>query len=686
MNFKRFFRLTLTSKLILMALAITLIFCLGLAGLYQEVRSSSFKERELKVQHQTETAWSVLENYVAMEQSGQLSRSDAQQQAMAAIKKIRYGKSGYFWINDMQPKMIMHPIKPALDGKDLSGSADPTGKRLFVEFVNVSRKQGGGFVNYLWPKPGFSDPVEKISYVKRLAAWDWIVGTGLYVDDVEATLGSIRTTNLITILIVIIITGILVWLVTRSITGPLTKIREAIYALAKGETNIEVDCGKPVDCSKAKNCSEPNCPSYGREDICWVTAGSFSADAHCPRALKGEDCKTCELYGPNNNMQELGSALMGLANAMKLRASLARQIADGDLTQEVAIASDHDELGLALVQMHQNLKNVLCQLMQTATHIDSGAASIEGTSQSLTDGSTEQAASIEEINSSVTQMADQTRQNANNANQANTLANQAKQSAEKGNQQMDALVQAMAEINESGQNIGKIIKVIDEIAFQTNLLALNAAVEAARAGQHGKGFAVVAEEVRNLAARSAKAAQETAELIEGSVSKASNGAGLADTTAAALTEIVDGITKATDLMGEIAMASNDQAQSTDQINNGLTQIDNVGQQNTAFAEETAATSEQLASQARHLNQLLSMFTLGQEDCQHIAGGSVTRPTAKSIPITQRPSSSSTAQPPRQRPAAPAAPAAANSNWGNIQQKAEKPAPRIALDDDDFGKY
>ncbi len=682
MNFKKLLRLNLSKKIILMAMTITIIFGIALIGLYQGVRSNSLKERQFKVQHQTETAWSVLDYYAGLEKSGQLNRDDAQQQAMAAVKKLRYGKSGYFWINDMQSVVIMHPIKPALDGKDLSGLKDKNGKQIFVEFVKVCRQQGAGFVNYLWPKPGFDDPVKKISYVKRLAGWDWIVGTGLYVDDMEAALSSIRTTNLSVILLVIIVTAFLTWLVNRSISKPLLQIRKAIYQLAQGETNIQVDCGKPVDCSKAKGCSEPDCPSYGKEDICWVTAGSFAADKHCPRAQRGENCRSCELYGPKNNMQELGSALQGLANSMKLRANLARQIADGDLTKEIMVSSEHDELGNALVRMHANLKNILCQILTTAGLIDSGSSSVEGTSQSLTDGSTRQAASLEQINSSVAQMSDQTRRNAEHANQANSLANQAKGAAEKGNQQMDDLVRAMAEINQSGQSIGKIIKVIDEIAFQTNLLALNAAVEAARAGQHGKGFAVVAEEVRNLAARSAKAAQETAELIEGSVVKASNGAKLADTTAAALSEIVAGITQATDLMGEIAAASNDQAQSTDQINSGLQQIDEVGQQNSSFAHETASTAEELASQARHLNHLLAQFNLGQLPNNRLT--SVVPPSSVPKSLPRSPVAASR---PVAKAAAPAAirPTVPASAWKNIEETAEL-APRIALDDDEFGKY
>jgi methyl-accepting chemotaxis protein len=262
-----------------------------------------------------------------------------------------------------------------------------------------------------------------------------------------------------------------------------------------------------------------------------------------------------------------------------------------------------------LRQANLNLNQVMSQLNSAADQMNAGAAQVNNASQSLSQGATEQASALEEISSSLTGLGGQTKTNAANANQANQLSNQAKIAAENGNKQMQEMVAAMGEINDSSQNISKIIKVIDEIAFQTNLLALNAAVEAARAGKHGKGFAVVAEEVRNLASRSANAAKETAQLIEGSVVKVSSGSEIANLTAKALDEIVNNVSETALLINDIAESSNMQAQGISHVNRGLTQIDQVTQQNTANAEESAAAAEELSSQANELLAMLRQFKL-----------------------------------------------------------------------------
>ena len=336
------------------------------------------------------------------------------------------------------------------------------------------------------------------------------------------------------------------------------------------------------------------------------------------------------------------------------------KLANGDLTFDATPKDDADAIGNALKKTGEDLNNVITEIQMASEQIATGSGQVSDASQSLSQGASESAASLEQITSSMTEMAAQTKTNAENSGQANQLSGQARDAAEKGNVHMNDLVKAINEINESGQNISKIIKVIDEIAFQTNLLALNAAVEAARAGKHGKGFAVVAEEVRNLAARSAKAAQETAELIEGSVEKAKNGSEIAGRTSEALAEIVAGSTKVTDLVGEIAAASNEQAQGISQVNQGLTQIEQVTQTNTASAEECAAAAEELSSQALHMQNMMAKFKIKGQG------------TARALPGSQR------ALPHHEQ----------QEEVDQYPQPSVSASPNdvISLDDEEFGKY
>lgn len=275
----------------------------------------------------------------------------------------------------------------------------------------------------------------------------------------------------------------------------------------------------------------------------------------------------------------------------------------------LSISNNQRALADAMSTMSKNLNSVLSQVQETALQVSSGAVQVSNASQSLSQGATQQAASFEQISSSVTEIGSQTKANAQNASLANQLISSACSAAEDGSKQVQEMVQAMKEIQQSSKDVVKIVKVIDDIAFQTNLLALNAAVEAARAGRHGKGFAVVAEEVRNLAARSAKAAKETAEGIGGSMEKVEYGTSVASTTAKSLHKISTEVLKVNDLISEISVASSEQAEGISQISEGMRQIDSVTQQNTASAEETASAAEQLSSQASVLQSFLSKFEL-----------------------------------------------------------------------------
>jgi len=310
------------------------------------------------------------------------------------------------------------------------------------------------------------------------------------------------------------------------------------------------------------------------------------------------------ISGMNNTMEAVVGPIIESSAVL-------HEIVKGNLTvkMEGEYKGDYAKIKDSLNATIDSFNEVLNDINDAASQVASGSKQVSNMAQALSQGTTEQASSVEELTSSMDEIAAKTKQNAINANQANVFTLEAKAAAVNGNIQMIDMLTSMEQINESSINISRIIKVIDEIAFQTNILALNAAVEAARAGQQGRGFAVVAEEVRNLAARSATAAKETSELIEGSVRKVKDGTKLANETASALSKIVDGVSQAATLVGDIAIASNEQATGIAQVNRGIMQVAEVIQTNSATSEESAAASEELSSQAELLNDKIGQFKL-----------------------------------------------------------------------------
>ena len=364
--------------------------------------------------------------------------------------------------------------------------------------------------------------------------------------------------------------------------------------------------------------------------------------------------------------------------------------ARGDWTHTIKIKGNKDEMNKNLAVMFDQVNEVLQQVHNSVQQVSSGASQVAAASQSLAQGATESAASLEEITSSMTQMGSQTHQNAQNASEASHLSKDASSAANSGQTMMKQMISSMEQITKNSQDVQKVVKVIDDISFQTNLLALNAAVEAARAGAHGKGFAVVAEEVRNLAARSAKAAAETTQMIENNNRQVKDGAETAEKTAQMLDQIVTHVASTNNLINEIATASNEQAQGVSQVSQALSQIDAVTQQNSASAEETASVSSEMNSHVDKLLKVVQRFKLRNTSSPTRTTGV---PRSESMPSRSETSVSGTSnsRSTSKKTVSHIGNRDTENTWGGgtataVMSKSDEPDYDFKLDDNEFGKF
>ncbi|CAN7424010.1 methyl-accepting chemotaxis protein [Rhizobium leguminosarum] len=574
----------------LAVLAATMVFFLNYS--YSELEA----ERKAGLAQMDATALGIFDKYYKMEQAGTMTREQAQAAAKDVIGAMRYGADGYFWINDMRPTMVMHPIKPQLDGTDISQMKDPTGKFLFVEFVNKVKKDGKGFVDYLWPKPGADQPVLKYSYVAGFEPWGWVVGTGVYADDLAALYRQNAIWAALLCLLGAAATIAIAYAIVRSVTVPIARLKAAMNAIAAEEASVEIAGSDRRD-------------EIGQMAKALLVLRDSVDERSTLRGREDERQRQIE-EERRGNEASLRSASERQTQAMQALGVGLEKLAGGDLTVAIGdIGEDYAKLRGDFNAAVDALNGVIHAIAESSHVVNESASDISEATGNLSKRTEQQAAALEETAAALDEITATVKTASERANEAREMVTETRASAGKSGEIVRNAVTAMGRIEESSNRISQIISVIDEIAFQTNLLALNAGVEAARAGEAGRGFAVVAQEVRELAQRSANAAKEIKALISRSAAEVEGGVALVRSTGDALLEIEALVNRVNDHVVSIATAAREQSTGLNEINSSVNHMDQMTQQNAAMVEETTAASRTLADESTQLKTLLANFRL-----------------------------------------------------------------------------
>ena len=541
----RRFRMTVGRKIYAL-IGLSFIGLLGIAFLdSRELASSLKQQKQIELKHLAELALGMVKEEHAASQKGDIAVADAQKRAMTRVAALRYGNNDYFWINDMQPRMVMHPMKPELNGSDLSANKDPNGKALFVDFVNVVRKDGAGFVPYEWPKPGFERPQPKLSYVVGFAPWNWVIGTGVYIDDLDAQTWASTQRSLIAAGLVLLLALAVSVFVARGITRPLQRMTGAMKDLAGGKLDVEV-------------------PGIGRRDEVGEMADAvevFKNNASARRELEAEQKET------------EGRAV-------------ARRKADMD-------------------RLANEFEGAVGQIVETvssaSSELEASAGTLTSTAERAQELTTMVAAASEEASTNVQSVAAATEEMASSVNE---ISRQVQESARMAGEAVDQARNTndrVGELSKAAARIGDVVELINSIAGQTNLLALNATIEAARAGEAGRGFAVVASEVKALAEQTAKATGEIGQQISGIQAATQDSVN-------AIKEISGTIEKLSEISSAIAAAVEEQGAATQEISRNVQQAAHGTQQVSSNitdvqrgASETGSASSQVLSAAQSLS-------------------------------------------------------------------------------------
>ncbi|MGV3573993.1 MAG: methyl-accepting chemotaxis protein [Devosia sp.] len=646
------FKLNIVGRIyLLVALAIVSLAVMSWMGV-QQVNATRNDARGAELQSITDSATAIVNGQYERLQKGEVTEEQAKATALAALQDLRYRGNEYMFVLDTTGVMVMHPIRADMVGVNQIGATDPNGKFIFKDMIALAQASGAGFISYHWARSADTDPVDKLSYIKMFEPWGWVIGTGVYTDDLAvAAQQSLVETGVMALIVAVIVAGV-AFLIARTITTPIARLTQVMGKVADGQFDTEVLGTSRTDEIGAM----ARAVEVFRENGLKVTQMTEAEAARIIRdqddrqkmmvelqrafgdvvesAIDGDFSKRVPATFPDAELNGLAKSVNNLVDSVDRgldeTGTVLSALANTDLTRRMEgqhrgafakLQSDVNEVA-------DKLTSIVGQLRGTSGTLKSATSEILSGANDLSERTTRQAATIEETSATMEQLAQTVTENAKKAADASQKANAVSLVAEDGGRVMSEANDAMERITQSSAKISNIIGMIDDIAFQTNLLALNASVEAARAGEAGKGFAVVAVEVRRLAQSAATASSDVKLLIEQSAQEVGTGSKLVASAADKLSAMLEAVRANSALLDDIASASREQASSIDEVNTAVRQMDEMTQHNAALVEEVNAAIEQTEAQATELDQIVDVFTIDSARAARAAVAAKPAPAAR----------------------------------------------------------
>jgi methyl-accepting chemotaxis protein len=558
-------------------------------------RGQMIRDRETQLRSAVDTSVayaSALEDRV---HKGEITRGQAIGSFIAMTNTVRYNGSGFFVLYDERGTYLLNPARPTDKGTDGTKIADVFGRHFVQDAMDIVRRDGSGFYELQYPRPGGTEPVRKLNFVTKIPEWGILVASGVFLDDIDAALEhEAMLLGLLALPVVLACVGFSL-VVRTSIAAGLKHLAAATTSLARGELTVAV----PGVCRRDEVGGVAQAVQIFKEGLLRERAtearAAELADDQRVQREEREHERTTQAAEQDEVVRGLASGLAALA--------------EGDLTASVsqAFAIHYDSLRTDYNAAISRLGSVVRQIVANANGIATGTMEITSATDDLSTRTERQATTLGQTAAALNEITTTVRQTADGARQARDLVIAAQSDAVRSGEVVRDATRAMDAINASAVQIGRIIGVIDEIAFQTNLLALNAGVEAARAGDAGRGFAVVASEVRALAQRSAGAAKEIKGLISASSVEVARGVSLVAAAGQALQQIVSQVGEISGVVATIAGSAETQATGLAEVNAAVNQMDQVTQQNAAMVEQSTAACNGVSSQAADLVELVGHF-------------------------------------------------------------------------------